>query len=74
MTSLIVYPLIILLWLTFMSKEKIPLEEIQFTALWALSWLLIKWQEQTLAGLIINPVFQAPSVHSHHSFQFLLPT
>lgn len=57
-----------------MSEEKIHLEEIQLTVLQALSWLLIKWKEQTLAGLIINPAFQGPLVHPHHSFQFLLPT
>lgn len=57
-----------------MSEEKIYLEEIQLTVLQALSWLLIKWKEQTLAGLIINPAFQGPLVHPHHSFQFLLPT
>lgn len=57
-----------------MSKEKIHLEEIQLTAMRALSWLLIKWKEQTLAGLIINPVFQGPWVHLHRFFLFLLPT
>lgn len=49
------------------------MEEIQLTALQALSWLLIKWKEQTLGGLIINPMLQGPLVHPHNSFPFLLP-